>query len=91
MNAALIAVQTRREILVAECAAQRALIAESWRSFDKPAATCARAANILRSPWLWGGVGFVALKLPTRRLARIPVLIWKGWRMIRRVNAYLRP
>ena len=90
MNAALIAAQTRREILVAECAAQRALLAEAWRGLEKPAAAGVRVVNVLRSPWLWAGVGLVALKLPKRRLARITLQVWKGWRMIRRVNTYLR-
>ncbi len=89
MTASLIAIQTRRDILVAEAAAQRALLAEAWRGFDKPAAACSRAASTLRSPWLWAGVGLVALKLPKKRLLRIPVLIWKGWRMVRRVRAIL--
>ena len=89
MNAALNAVQTRREILVAECAAQRALLAESWRSLQGPVASCKRAANVLTSPWFWAGVGLVALKLRKKNALRIPLLIWKGWRMVRRVRAIL--
>ena len=90
MNAALNAVQTRREILVAECAAERALLAESWRSLQGPAASCKRAANILASPWLLAGVGLVALKLRKKGALRIPLMIWKGWRMVSRVRAILR-
>jgi hypothetical protein len=89
MNAALIAAQTRREILVAECAAERAVLAEAWRGLQKPAAAGARAAHVLASPWLWAGVGLVALKLRKKDALRIPVLIWKGWRMVRRVRAIL--
>jgi len=89
MNAALTAVQTRREILVAECAAERAILAEAWRGLQKPAATCKRAANIFASPWLWAGVGLVALKLRKKNAMRIPLLIWKGWRMVRRVRAII--
>jgi hypothetical protein len=89
MNAALNAVQTRRDILVAESAAQRALLAESWRSLQKPAASAQRAANVLASPWLWAGVGLVALKLRKKNALRIPLMIWKGWRMVRRVRAVM--
>ena len=91
MNAALDSCRTRREILVAECAAQRALLAESWRSLQKPAATCDRAFNIMASPWVWAGAGLVALKLRKKNPLRIPLLIWKGWKMMRQVNAFLRP
>jgi hypothetical protein len=90
MNAALEAVQTRREILVAECAAQRALLAEAWQSLQKPAAACDRGLNIIASPWLWLGAGLVALKLRKKNIFRIPLLIWKGWKMVRRVNGILR-
>jgi hypothetical protein len=89
MTASLIAIQMRREILVAEAAAQRALLAEAWRGFDKPVAAANRVAKTLRSPWLWAGLGLVAFKLPKKRLMRVPVLIWKGWRMLRRVRAIL--
>ena len=89
MNAALNAVQTRREILVAESAAQRALIAESWRSLQGPAASAKRAANIFASPWVWAGVGLVALKLRKKNALRIPLMIWKGWRMVSRVRAMM--
>jgi hypothetical protein len=89
MNAVLTAVQTRREILVAECAAERALLAEAWRGLQKPAAASQRAAHVLSSPWLWAGVGLVALKLRKRNALRIPLMIWKGWRMVRRVRAII--
>jgi hypothetical protein len=89
MTAALNAVQTRRDILVAECAAQRALLADSWRSLQKPVAAGKRAANVLTSPWLWAGVGLVALKLRKKNALRIPLMIWKGWRMVRRVRAII--
>jgi len=89
MNASLNEVQTRRDILVAECAAQRALLAESWRSLQKPAASAKRAANVLTSPWLWAGVGLVALKLRKNNAMRIPLMIWKGWRMVRRVRTII--
>ena len=90
MNATIESVQTRRDILVAECAAERALLAESWRSLQKPAATCDRAVNVLSSPWLWAGAGLVALKLRKNNALRIPLLIWKGWRMVRQINGFLR-
>ncbi|HEY6227688.1 MAG TPA: hypothetical protein VI282_11255 [Verrucomicrobiae bacterium] len=89
MNAALTAVQTRREILVAECAAERALLAEAWRGLQKPAAAGKRAAHVLSSPWLWAGVGLVALKLRKKNALRIPLMIWKGWRMVRQVRTIL--
>ena len=89
MNASLTEVETRRDILVAECAAQRALLAESWRSLQKPAAAGKRAATVVASPWLWAGVGLVALKLRKKNALRIPILIWKGWRMVRRVRAII--
>lgn len=90
MNAALQEVRTRREILVAECAAERALLAEAWQSLQKPAASCDRAMNVMASPWLWLGAGLVALKLRKKNIFRIPLLIWKGWKMVRRVNTILR-
>jgi len=89
MTAALTAVQTRRDILVAECAAQRALLAEAWRGLQKPAAAGKRAAHVLSSPWLWAGAGLVALKLRKKNALRIPLMIWKGWRMVRRVRAII--
>jgi hypothetical protein len=87
MNATLEAVQTRRDILVAECAAERTLLAEAWRGLQKPAAACHQAAHVLSSPWLWLGAGLVALKLRKKNILRIPLLLWKGWRMVRRVRA----
>jgi hypothetical protein len=89
MTTALEAIQTRREILIAECAAERALLAEAWRGLQKPAAACNRAAHVMTSPWLWLGAGLVALKLRKRNILRIPLTIWKGWRMVRRVRAIL--
>lgn len=90
MTAGLIEVQTRRDSLVAECAAQRALLAEAWRGLQKPADAVHRVNNTLRSPWLWTALGLVALKLPKKKLLRLPILIWKGWRMVRRVRTILR-
>jgi len=87
MTATLEAIKTRRDILVAESAAQRALLAEAWRGLQKPAAAGQRAAQALSSPWLWGGAALVALKLRKNNILRMPLMIWKGWRMVRWVRA----
>ena len=64
-------------------------LAEAWRGLQKPAAAVNRVNNAMRSPWLWAGIGLVALKLPKKKLLRIPILVWKGWRMVRRVRTIL--
>lgn len=87
MNAAIQSVQARREALIAECAAEREMFAAAWRGLERPAAVAHRGVSALRSPWLWAGAGLVALKLPKRKLLRIPVLLWKGWKLARRIRA----
>ena len=83
-------IESRKRALREECSAQRELFAAAWHGFERPVATCYRAANTLRSPLLWAGVGLVALKLPKRKLLRLPVLLWKGWKLARTVRSYIR-
>lgn len=90
MTSRLTEIQARQRVLAAECAAQRQDFAAAWHSLEGPAATAKRAAGWLRSPWLWAGLGLVAFKLPIRRFSRIPVLLWKGWNLARKVHAIVR-
>jgi len=86
MSTRLIQIEQQKQMLLAECAEHRALLAEAWRGLERPVALGHRAVEKLRSPWLWAGVGLVALKLPKRRLLRVPILLWKGWKMFRRAR-----
>jgi hypothetical protein len=83
-------IQARQKALVAECAAQRLAFATAWHSLEGPAAATKRAVSWLRSPWLWAGVGLVAFKLRLRRFSRIPILLWKGWNVARKVHAIIQ-
>jgi len=90
MTSHLKEIQARQHALVAECAEQREAFATAWHSLEGPAATTKRAVSWLRSPWLWAGLGLVAFKLPIRRFSRIPVLLWKGWNLARKVHAIVQ-
>lgn len=87
---ALLDIQSRQKLLIAQCAEQRADLARAWSGFQRPAAAGKQAINKLRSPWLWVGIGLIALKLPLRKVSRIPILLFKGWRMAQKVHAMIR-
>jgi hypothetical protein len=89
-TATLSQLEARKEALVAQCAVQRATFAECWRGFERPAVKGKRALDKLRSPWLWAGLGLLALKLPMRKFSRIPIMLFKGWQLARKVHAIMR-
>jgi hypothetical protein len=86
MGSRLLEIERRKHALIGECEDERALFAEAWRGLERPVALGNRAVQTLRSPLLWAGVGLVALKLPKSRLLRMPMLLWKGWRLAHRVR-----
>jgi hypothetical protein len=87
MTKGLESIQARQKALIAECAAERLAFAAAWEGLQKPVAAGQRAVNALRSPWLWGAAGLIALKLPKKRMLQIPILLWKGWKLARRIRA----
>jgi hypothetical protein len=89
MNAAICEIQSRREALINDCAAQRAAFAQAWEGIERPLLRGKAAAHKLSNPWIWAAVGLVALKLPIRKFSRIPILIWKGWQLARKVHAMI--
>jgi hypothetical protein len=90
MNAAILDIQSRQQALVAECAAQRRSFAEAWAGLERPLARGKQAVRKMSSPWIWIGIGLVALKLPIRKFSRIPILLWQGWKLARKVHAIIR-
>jgi len=90
MTDALTQIETRKQALIAESDAQRELLAAAWHGLERPIGLCYKTADTLRSPWLWGAVGLVTLKLPKKKLLRVPVLLWKGYRLAQRVRSYIR-
>jgi hypothetical protein len=89
MNATISDIQSRQQALVAECAAQRRSYAEAWEGLERPLLRGKQAVRKMSSPWIWIGIGLVALKLPIRKVSRIPILIWKGWQMVRKVQSMI--
>jgi hypothetical protein len=90
MTTRLSQIQARQKALVAECAAQRLAFATAWHSLEGPAASTKRALGWMRSPWLWVGVGLVAFKLRISKFSRIPILLWKGWTLARKVHSIIQ-
>jgi len=90
MNATILEIQSRQQALVAESAAQRRAFAQAWEGLERPLHRGKQAVHRLSSPWIWIGLGLVAFKLPIRKFSRIPMLLWKGWNMVRKVQAIIR-
>lgn len=90
MNAELLEIKSRREALLAETAEQRRTFATAWEAIQRPLFQGRQAVLKMSSPWIWIGIGLVAFKLPIRKFSRIPVLLWKGWNLARRVHAMIR-
>jgi hypothetical protein len=84
----------RKESLVNRCASQRATIAQAWAGIESPLVgatqTAGKVMSTVRSPLFIAGVGLVALRLSKSNLLRIPMLIWRGAKLARRVHAILR-
>jgi hypothetical protein len=90
MTQAITAIQSRKQALIAECAAHREMYADAWRGFQRPIEATQRTVSRLKSPWIWATVGMIALKLPKKKLLRIPLLLWKGWKLFRRIRPFIR-
>ncbi len=90
MNQSLADIQSRKQALIADALAQRHSLDAAFRELRRPFDACQRTVSRLPSPWLWAAAGLLALKLPIRRVLRIPILIWKGWRLLRRVQSVIQ-
>ena len=90
MNAALCEIHDRRAALIAESAAQRQTFAQAWEGIERPLLRGKAAATKMANPWIWAAIGLVAFKLPFKRFSRIPILLWKGWTLARKVHAIIR-
>lgn len=84
----------KREQLVARADGQRAQLSEYWRRLEPPAQLAAGVFGLVnsvrRSPLLITGLGLLLLKTPWRRLARAPLLIWRGWSVLNFVRRLIR-
>ena len=90
-------VQHRNE-LIARSDALRGELSQSYQRIYRQFETPVRAAGVLagfvaslrQSPLLVTGVGLVLMKTPWRRLARLPLLVWQGWKILRFLRGLAR-
>jgi hypothetical protein len=84
----------RKEALVAQCELQRATLAEAWAGIERPIQGATTAANkvinTVRSPYFLAGAGLLAFKLSKSNFLRIPMMLWRGAKLVRRVHSILR-
>jgi hypothetical protein len=89
MTAAICEIQDRRTALIAESASHRQAFAQAWEGIERPLLRGKAAATKMANPWIWAAIGLVAFKLPIRKFSRIPLLLWKGWKLARKVHAMI--
>lgn len=84
----------RRLELVARAQAQRAELARSYRQIEAPVrlaqAGLGFANSLRRSPLFVAGAAALLLRTPWRRMARVPRLLWRGWRILQFVRGFAR-
>jgi hypothetical protein len=90
MNAAICQIQDRQRGLIAQSESQRRTFAQAWQGIERPLLRGKAAAHRMSNPWIWAGIALVAFKLPIRKFSRIPTLLWKGWKLARKVHAIVR-
>lgn len=87
-------IRRRKEALVAQCEVQRATLATAWAGIEGPVigatSTAQKVVNTVRSPYFIAGAGLLALKLSKSNFLRVPMMIWRGAKLVRRVHAILR-
>jgi hypothetical protein len=86
----LLELAQRREALVARAELQRARLAREYQRFDGPVriagAAFTFASALGRSPLALTATAALLAKTPWRKLARLPKLAWRGWKIIRLVR-----
>jgi hypothetical protein len=84
----------RRLELVARADAQRAQLADYYRQIEAPVrliqAGLGFANSLRRSPVLMAGTAAVLWRTPWRRMARVPRLLWRGWKVVQFVRGFAR-
>ena len=94
MNSRLEELARRRADLVARSDSQRAQLTYYYQQLEGPLkvteATLGLANALRRAPLFVTGLAAVLLRTPWRRLARIPKLAWRGWKILRFVRSWAR-
>ena len=84
----------RRARLVAKSDLQRMELAYHYARFEGPVQLTGAFLGLLnslrRSPLAITGLATLLVKTPWRRLARIPKLAWRGWRVLQFVRGWMR-
>jgi hypothetical protein len=84
----------RRARLVARAEAQRFELACHYARFEGPVRLTGAVFGLMnslrRSPFAVTGLAAVLVKTPWRKLARIPKLAWRGWRVLQFVRGWSR-
>lgn len=87
-------ITARKEALIAQCELQRVTIAQAWAGIERPIAgatsTARKVISTVRSPYFIAGAGLLAFKLSKSNFLRIPMMLWRGAKLVRRVHSILR-
>ena len=94
MRPSLRELEERRARLIAQCEGQRLQLAFQYARFEGPVQWTGAVLSLLnglrRSPWAIASLAAVLVKTPWRRLARVPKLAWRGWRVLQFVRGWMR-
>ena len=86
------ALSQRRAQLIAQAQGQRARLSSYCRQFEGPIQLTQSVAGLIgtlsRSPLAITGLAALLLKTPWRKLARIPKLTWRGWKIMQFVRGW---
>ena len=94
MSSRLDQLADRRAQLLVRSELQRQQLADCCRRFDRPLKLAESVGGfvraIRRSPLFISALAFALMKTPWRKLARIPKLVWRCWKLLQFIRSSMK-